>query len=75
MDTQLIHWLGFTADGGTLVNTSASIELWNLRRARRDLAAIGLDLDAPPIPDAAFAPPMPRRVEEVNLGGVEAPRR
>lgn len=65
----------FTPDGTRIVTAdSAGIAVWDLRSLRRELAALGLDWDAPPFPEPpASAPTRPLRVEVVgadraNLG-------
>jgi serine/threonine protein kinase/WD40 repeat protein len=49
------QWLGFTPDGSQLVaiaSYSSAIHVWDLRAIRRHLAAMGLDWESPPYPEA-----------------------
>jgi WD40 repeat protein len=60
--------LAFSLDGTRLVTGNADAEaglhVWDLRRIRANLAAMGLDWDAAPFPDApAAAPSRPIRVQ------------
>jgi WD40 repeat protein len=60
----LIGPLRFSPDSGMLVfGASHLVHLWDLRRLRRELAAVGLDWSAPPYPAAAGPAPHPLRVE------------
>jgi WD40 repeat protein len=48
-------WMGFSPDGTRLVTTnndSASVHIWDLRRLREGLAALGLDWARPAYPEA-----------------------
>jgi WD40 repeat protein len=51
-DMQPITWLCFSPDGMRLaaLTENHTIQLWDLRVIRRELAAIGLDWDQPPYP-------------------------
>jgi WD40 repeat protein len=63
--------VGFSPDGGQLatfrLNETMSIRLWDIRRIRQELAEMGLDWPAPPLPprpntpriDLSLAPPAP----------------
>jgi WD40 repeat protein len=56
----------FTPDGGQLItagNDTQALHLFDLRALRAQLAELGLDWDAPPLPAAAPAPREPLRVE------------
>jgi tetratricopeptide (TPR) repeat protein len=61
-----------SADGGRLaaITGSHAIQLWDLRAVRRQLAAMGLDWDAPPYPERADPAPGPLAVRVV---GAELP--
>jgi WD40 repeat protein len=50
----------FSSDGGTLVvaRGDAGVCIWDLRAIRRRLKSMGLDWDAPPIPDKPPAKPL-----------------
>jgi serine/threonine protein kinase/WD40 repeat protein len=68
-ETGLISIIRFSPDSGTLaVAASHLVHLWDLRRLRRELAAVGLDWDASPYPAAAEPAPRPLRVE-LDPGG------
>jgi serine/threonine protein kinase/WD40 repeat protein/tetratricopeptide (TPR) repeat protein len=65
-----IWWLTFSPDGGQLVTSTQAgvVKLWDLRRIREQLRAIGLDWDRPAYPAApSWADAKPLRVE-VHLG-------
>jgi serine/threonine protein kinase/WD40 repeat protein len=69
-DTHILASLGFTPDGGLLaaLTEDGVTHLWDLRRIRAGLAALGLDWNLPPIPPAAHdqsSEPMP---VELDLG-------
>jgi serine/threonine protein kinase/WD40 repeat protein/tetratricopeptide (TPR) repeat protein len=61
----------FTADGGQLLavgQDSGALYFWDLQVIRRQLAELGLDWDAPPLPLAEeVKPPLPLRVS-LDLG-------
>jgi tetratricopeptide (TPR) repeat protein len=64
---QGFHGLAFSADGGRLaVPVGNEVQVWDLRLIRAQLAAMGLDWDAPPLPTPdpvqASAPPLRVRV-------------
>src|SRR5262249_8169410 len=59
-EPQRIHWLAFSPDGTHLAAacwTPHAVQLWDLRLIRRQLAALGLDWDAPAFPDASAQTP------------------
>ena len=58
-------WMRFSPDGTTLATflNNWSIQLWDLRRLRRQLATMNLDWNLPPYPPAAASSPAPVRVE------------
>jgi WD40 repeat protein len=61
----------FTADGTKLVVTAKNgLRVWDLRRIRAELAKLGLDWDAPPLPAASGPPAAPLSIH-VELGHVE----
>jgi serine/threonine protein kinase/WD40 repeat protein len=67
-----LSWLCFTPDGSQLAvacNTHV-VQLWDLRRVREQLAAIGLDWDLPPCPrlDPGTPEPLRFRVDPGELG-------
>jgi serine/threonine protein kinase/WD40 repeat protein len=65
-----LRWMGFGPDGSQLVVAlqEGVVRVWDLRRVRAQLRAIGLDWDLPPYPPAA-APGDARPVRvEVDLG-------
>jgi WD40 repeat protein len=53
-DPQLLSWLCFSPDGARLAAATETkqIQLWDLASIRRQLAAMNLDWDAPPLPPA-----------------------
>jgi eukaryotic-like serine/threonine-protein kinase len=56
----------FTPDGARLVTSSdvdRAIHVWDLRAIRKQLAALGLDWDAPPYPEAQPTAPLPLEVK------------
>jgi eukaryotic-like serine/threonine-protein kinase len=56
-DPRLIPVLGFTPDAGMLaVSSAGTVDLWDLRRLRAELAQLGLDWDRPPYPSPTAAP-------------------
>jgi hypothetical protein len=60
----VLTWTDWTPDGSRLVVSAAGhVRVWDLRRVRERLAALGLDWDRPPYPPAAADPPPPVRVE------------
>jgi eukaryotic-like serine/threonine-protein kinase len=64
------YGVAFSPDGGQLVLStwdSYSIHVWDLRRIRAQLKAIGLDWDAPPYPAPAPAGPLEVRVVGADL--------
>jgi eukaryotic-like serine/threonine-protein kinase len=70
----------FSPDGSRLVVTSndpRAVHVWDLRKIRRTLAAIGLDWDAPEYPEIESttenAPPAPLKAV-VNMGALERSR-
>ncbi len=68
-DRANINSLCFSPDGGQLGAATANkvIELWDLRRIRQQLAAMGLDWDRPPLPPAErVQAPQALRVEVVT---------
>jgi WD40 repeat protein/tRNA A-37 threonylcarbamoyl transferase component Bud32 len=75
-DTSNVGNPAFSADGTRLAVNAAShrIHVWDLRRVRASLAALGLDWDAPPLasppPDDGPTPPEPVRLDVV--GGTPA---
>jgi hypothetical protein len=63
----------FTPDGGQLITAghdTQALHLFDLRALRAQLAELGLDWDAPPLPAAAPAPREPLRVE---IAGATSP--
>jgi serine/threonine protein kinase/WD40 repeat protein/Tfp pilus assembly protein PilF len=61
----------FTPDGGKLITVgpeTQTLHIFDLRAIRRQLADLGLDWDAPPLPPAAAAPcePLQIQIEEGN---------
>jgi tetratricopeptide (TPR) repeat protein len=76
-DPQLITWLRFTPDGTRLVASTENhaIQMWDLRRLRQGLAAIGLDWGASSYAPLAEAPnPAPVVVEVDASAAPSAPR-
>jgi tetratricopeptide (TPR) repeat protein len=86
-NADLVGWLGFTPDGGQLAVASririgqGLIRVWDLRRIREQLQALGLDWDLPPYaprPDPKGAQPTSVRVDLGELAPLQAadePRR
>jgi serine/threonine protein kinase/WD40 repeat protein/tetratricopeptide (TPR) repeat protein len=63
----------FSADGTQLVvptNDSQTVHVWDLRKVRAGLSALGLDWDAPPYPPAPAGARPPLRLH-VDLGDLE----
>jgi WD40 repeat protein len=76
-DGDWIRWLAFGPDGSRLVVAveEGVVRVWDLRRVRAQLRALGLDWDLPPYPPAAApADEQPVRVE-LDLGELGAPRK
>jgi WD40 repeat protein/tRNA A-37 threonylcarbamoyl transferase component Bud32 len=66
----------FTPDGSQLIAfgvESQALHVWDLRRIRRQLAEMGLDWDAPPLPEAPAEAPPPVSAVEVDLSGRPEP--
>jgi serine/threonine protein kinase/WD40 repeat protein len=62
----------FTTDGAQLITSNreeGTIQIWNLRAIREQLAAMGLDWELPPYPPPKDADTTPLKVE-VDLGGL-----
>jgi hypothetical protein len=67
-DPRMIPWMHFSPDASMLAIPSVgSVNLWDLRRLREELAQMGLDWDRPPYPPST-APVGPLRVE-TDWGG------
>jgi len=62
---QLMSWLRFTPDGSRLAVACSThvIQLWDLRRLRRQLSAMGLDWNAPSYPADGAEAHVPIQVE------------
>jgi WD40 repeat protein/tetratricopeptide (TPR) repeat protein len=63
----------FTPDGSRLISWGAESEelhVWDLRLVRRQLAEIGLDWDAPPLPDLPAEAPRPYPAVAVDAGAL-----
>ncbi len=64
-DPRLIPIMEFSPDASMLaVSSAGTVDLWDLRRLRDELAQMGLDWERPPYPPSK-APPGPVRVEVV----------
>jgi tetratricopeptide (TPR) repeat protein len=62
----------FTTDGAELITGNreeGTIQIWNLRAIRAQLAAMGLDWDLPPYPPPKNADTTPLKIE-VDMGGL-----
>lgn len=72
-DSDITNLIGFNADGSQLVVATSGIsrnQVWDLRRIRAQLAAMGLDWDLPPLAPPAENP-TPLQVH-VELGELKA---
>ena len=61
----------FTPDGAQLIahgSESQALHVWDLRLIRRELAGMGLDWNAPPLPDLPAEAPRPPPAVEIDLG-------
>jgi WD40 repeat protein len=68
-ETGLITYIRFSPDSSKLVFAASHlVHLWDLRRLRRELAAVALDWDAPSYSDAPTSFRRPLRVE-LDRGG------
>jgi WD40 repeat protein/Tfp pilus assembly protein PilF len=70
--------LAVSPDGGHVLATSiddpGGMRMWDLRLVRKELAAMGLDWDAPPIPDRPAGEDLARPLEiEVITGPIHDP--
>ena len=65
-DPHIIPWMHFSPDASMLatVPSVGTVDLWDLRRLREELAQMGLDWDRPPYPPST-APTGPMSVEVV----------
>jgi serine/threonine protein kinase/WD40 repeat protein/tetratricopeptide (TPR) repeat protein len=70
--SQRTDWMCFSPDGGQLAVSTGdhTILLWDLRLIRRELAAMGLDWNAPAFPDASTVAPSGPLKLAVNLGSL-----
>ncbi|WP_165219409.1 serine/threonine-protein kinase [Aquisphaera insulae] len=70
-DMQRVYDLAFSPDGSRLVvrhATDNGLYVWDLRAIRRQLAELGLDWDAPPLPSETLPLARPIRVLEPSPG-------